>query len=88
MCVFVHLFDLLIPLHVGPPALEPLTHIMKAKGPSASIQSHEDEGRIIICIICLTRVLSQRLPHVCASSSSVVGGLFFHNLSVYVCVCG
>lgn len=50
VCAFVWLVD---PLHVGPPAPGPLTHIIKGKGLPPSIRSHKYKGHIIICIICL-----------------------------------
>ncbi len=77
VCAFVWLVD---PLHVGPPAPGPLTHIIKSKGLPPSIRSHKDEGHIIICIICLTwSPLTHPPPPpflVHTSSSSVVGGFW------------
>lgn len=54
LCVSFAFVWLVDPLHVGPPAPGPLTHIIKGKGLYPSIPIHKDEGHIIICIICLT----------------------------------
>lgn len=68
VCAFVWLVD---PLHVGPPAPGPLTHIIKGKGLAPSIRTHKDEGHIIICLTW-SPLKPPSLP-VCTSSSPVVG---------------